>query len=463
MFSRETYIDRRQRLKSHLTAGIVLILGNRESPGSYQANSYKFRQDSSFLYFFGIDLPDLAGVIDLDEDREYLFGDDVSLEDIIWSGPQLTLKENAEKAGVSASAPHDQLVLFIKKALSEGRRIHFLPPYRADNMLWLEKLLGIPALQTKQSASVDLIKAVIELRLVKEDQEIAEMEKACDVSYQMHTTAMRLARPGVYEREIAGAIEGIALASGGTVSFQVILSKHGEILHTYYHGNLLQAGDLLLVDAGCETSLHYDSDITRVTPVGGKFSTKQREIYEIVLLANNNTLRSAKPGVRYRDLHLQAATIIASGLKDLGLMKGSIDSIVEQGAHALFFPHGLGHAIGLDDHDMESLGQEYVGYDEETHRLNQFGTAYLRFGRRLQSRMTMTSEPGIYFIPALIDQWRSTKKFSEFINYDKVNEYRAFGGVRIEDEFVVTDEGNRLLGARRVPVTIKDVEEMAAL
>ena len=460
MFKKETYINRRNQLRAKLKNGIALILGNADSPMNYLANAYKFRQDSNFLYFFGIDLPGFAGVIDLDENKDYIFGNDVEIEDIIWTGQQPTVQENAALVGISLTSTLSQFSEFIKKVKTQGRTIHFLPPYRATNMLWLENLLGIPALQTKKHASIALCKAVIALRSVKDTEEIAEIDQACDTAYKMHTTAMQLTRPDIYEHEIAGHIEGIAISAGGTLSYPTILSKHGEILHSHTHNNLLQDGDLLLVDAGCETPLHYASDITRVIPVGGKFSQKQREIYEIVLAANNNTVKSAKPGVKYLDIHFQAARIIASGLKDLGLMQGSLEDIVQQGAHALFFPHGLGHMVGLDVHDMEDLGEDYVGYDEETQRVDQFGTAYVRMGKRLQPGYVVTNEPGIYFIPELINQWQTEKKFAPFINYEKVNAYQNFGGIRIEDAILITPNGCRLLGKKRVPVTVKEIENI---
>ena len=463
MFKTETYINRRPRLSSILKTGVVLILGNSSSPMNYISNEYKFRQDSNFLYFFGIDLPNLAGVIDIDENKQYIFGNDPNIEDIIWTGPLQGVKENAAKVGITNVGTLDQLTEFIKNVLSQKRTIHFLPPYRAENMLWLERLLNIPSLQTAKHASLDLIKAIIALRSIKDGEEIAEMDHACDIAYEMHTTAMNITAPDVYEYEIAGVIEGIAAATNGTLSYQTILSKHGEILHSHEHNNLLKTGDLLLIDAASETELHYASDITRVIPVGGKFSQKQREIYEIVLDANNNTHNTAKPNIKYLEIHRMAAKIIASGLKDLGIMRGSLDDIVAEGAHALFFPHGLGHMLGLDAHDMEDLGEEYVGYNEEVKRIHQFGIEYLRLGKQLEVGFTLTNEPGIYFIPELIDIWQAEKKFVEFINYEKVNEYRTFSGIRLEDDILITENGCRLLGKRRVPITIDEVEAITGI
>lgn len=458
MFDKNTYLNRRnclrQKLKNNTTQkdGIVLILGNSDSPANYAGNCYKFRQDSNFLYFFGIDLPGFAGIIDLDNDQDYLFGNDAEIEDIIWTGPQTTVEEYANKIGIKKTATLRQLPEFIKKFQQQERPIHFSPPYRTNNMLWLENLLGIPALQTPKHASIPLIKAIISLRSIKEPQEIVEIDKACDITYKMHEEATRMAQAGVYEYDIAGRIEGIALAANCVLSYTTILSKHGEILHNHHYNNRLSTGDLLLIDAACESPMHYASDVTRTIPVGGKLSVKQREIYDIVLRANNNTFKISAPGIKQLDVHLQAAKIIASGLKDLKLLRGNLDDIVGEGVHALFFPHGLGHMLGLDAHDMEDLGENYVGYDEEIKRSEQFGLAYLRIAKRLEVGYTLTNEPGIYFIPELIDLWQSENKFAEFINYDKLNEYRDFGGIRIEDDILITENGCRLLGTKRVPV-----------
>lgn len=458
-FNKQTYQNRRKSLKEQVTNGIILLLGNVDVPMNYRSNTYHFRQDSSFLYFFGIDQQGLAAVIDLDSGQETLFGDDVTLDDIIWMGPQPMLKDRAEAVGVSDTATSAQLAEVLKQALNAGRKVHFLPPYRAENKLRLEKLLGIHPDAQGLRASVELIKAVVAIRSIKEEQEVAEIEKAIDTAWLMHTTAMKMAHPGVYEYEIAGALEGIALAAGGTLSFPLILSKRGETLHNHYHGNKLEAGDLLLVDGGCELASHYATDHTRTFPVGGKFSQKQKDIYQIVLDAEVKAIEAIQPGVPFRTIHLLAAGVIGNGLKHLGLMKGDIPSAVVQGAHALFFPHGLGHMMGLDVHDMEDLGENYVGYDEEIRRSDLFGTAYLRLGRRLQPGFVLTVEPGIYFIPALIEQWAGEGKFKEFINYDKVREYIGFGGIRIEDDVLVTPDGYRVLG-KPIPKTINELESL---
>ncbi len=461
MFEKSIYKSRRKALINKQLNGVALILGNIDSPMNYLDNTFHFRQDSTFLYFFGLDFPGLAGVIDFDNGKEYLFGNDVDIEDIIWMGPQVPLKENAQNAGIENTAPLTKLFEYILGVIKQGRKIHFTPPYRGENKLFLERLLGISALKISEYASVELIKAIVDLRSVKEQIEIDEIEKACLVGYEMHVTAMKMAQPGIWEQKITGIIEGIANSGGGMISFPVILSQNGETLHNHNHSNYLEEGKLMLTDAGAETSLHYASDFTRTVPIGGKFTQKQREIYEIVLAANNKATELTKPGVTYLSVHLAAAEVIASGLKELGLMKGDVKEAVKNGAHAMFFPHGLGHMMGLDVHDMEDLGQIYVGYDDEIRPVDQFGTAYLRMGRKLEPGFVITNEPGIYFIPALIDKWQSEKINADFINFDKVNEYRDFGGIRLEDDILVTEEGSKILG-RRVPIDPDEIEEIVS-
>lgn len=461
MFPKEIYTDRRNRLREEMGSGIVLFPGNNEAPMNYPANGYHFRQDSNYLYFFGLDHDNLAGVIDVDNDIDIIFGNDLTMDDIIWMGPQPTMAERATKVGIEKTLPMDKLEEFLKGEISKGRKIHFAPPYRGEHYLQLKSLLGLDTGAIDNYVSVELIKAIVKLRSIKDKYEIEEIEKAVDIAYEMHTSAMKMAKQGVVEREIAGTIEGISLAKGGPVSFPIILSIHGETLHNHYHGNTLAEGRMMVTDAGAETPLHYASDITRTTPVGGKFSQRQKKIYEIVLKANNECIEACKPGIKFRDVHLQAANIIASGLRDLDIMKGDVAEAVRQGAHALFMPHGLGHMMGLDVHDMEGLGENYVGYDEETKRSDQFGLAFLRLGRELQSGFVLTVEPGCYFIPALIDQWKSEGKFKEFINYDKAEQYKDFGGIRIEDDVLITDTAYRVLG-KPIPKTVAEVEEAAA-
>ncbi|MCE4566597.1 aminopeptidase P family protein [Maribellus sp. CM-23] len=461
MFDKSTYINRRKALKTKGLTGIALILGNVEAPMNYRDNTYHFRQDSNFLYFFGLDFPGLAGVVDFDSGEDFIFGNDVDIEDIIWMGPQVTLQENAAKAGITNTAPFVKVFDLVKAAKNAGRKVHFLPPYRAENKLLLENLLETSAQSINTHASLDLIKAIILLREVKEAQEVEEIKKACATGYQMHVAAMKMALPGNWEQKIAGTIEGIALAGGGMTSFPIILSMNGETLHNHDHSQILQEGRLMLCDAGAESLLHYASDFTRTTPVGGKFTQKQREIYEIVLAANNTATALSKPGVTYLSVHLAACEVLAAGLKDLGLMKGDVKEAVKNGAHAMFLPHGLGHMMGLDVHDMEDLGQIHVGYDDEIRPVDQFGTAYLRMGKRLKPGYVITNEPGCYFIPALIDKWQAEGINKDFINFDKVNEYRDFGGIRLEDDILITENGAEIIG-ERVPITPEEVEAVVA-
>ncbi len=457
MFSKEVYIQRRIKLKENLKEGLVLFLGNTDVPMNYPSNTYQWRQDSNFLYFFGLDYQDMAAIIDLDNDTEHIYGDDVGLGDIIWMGPQITTAEKAESCGVQHHHPYSKLQETLASAMSSNRKIHFLPPYRAENKILLDQLLGVKPADQKQRASVELIKAIVELRSIKEEQEIAELEKGMETAWLMHTTAMKMAKPGIYEQEIAGVIEGIAISAGGKLSFPAILTTRGETLHNHYHGNLMKKGDLMLMDAGAETSMHYGTDHTRTTPVGGKFSTRQKEIYQIVLDAQVKAIEAIKPGETNLNVHLLASKVIASGLKELGLMKGDINEAVKQGAHAMFMPHGLGHMMGLDVHDMEDMGEDYVGYDEKVKRSDIFGTAFLRLGRAYQPGFVLTVEPGCYFIPALIDQWREQGKFKDFINYEKVEQYKGFGGIRIEDDVLVTGKGCKIMG-KPIPKTIDEVE-----
>ncbi|MDR3235351.1 MAG: aminopeptidase P family protein [Prevotellaceae bacterium] len=457
MFSKEIYIQRRLRLREQVQSGLILLLGNHEAPMNYVANTYHFRQDSSFLYFLGLDEPGLAAVIDLDAGGETLFGTDATVDDVVWMGVQPTLRAKADSAGIAAVSPYATLAGTLRAAVEKGRTVHFLPPYRSYNKILLHEWLGIPPAAQKEQASPALIRAVVALRIKKELCEIAEIEKACAVGYRMHLAAMAQCRAGAKESDIAGAIEGIAIA-GGAVSFPVILSQNGETLHNHDHSQTLTDGRLLVIDAGAETRLHYASDYTRTLPAGGRFTARQKEIYNIVLEANNHAVCTAKPGITYRSVHLEAAKIITCGLQALGLMTGDADESVAAGAHALFFPHGLGHQMGLDVHDMEDMGENYVGYDDETQRAEQFGLGSLRMGRRLQEGFCITVEPGIYFIPALIAQWKSDGKLSRFINYPKAEEYIGFGGVRLEDDILITADGCRLLGERRIPITTDDVE-----
>ncbi len=458
MFEASVYTRRRNRLKNQLGSGIALFPGNVDSAFNYPANPFHFRQDSNFLYFFGLDHPGMAGLVDLDTGEDWIFGNDVDIDDIIWMGPQPSVRDQAAGVGIGQTSAYTKLAGYLSDAISRGRKIHYLPPYRGETIVELSELLGVPPSGIKPGASHDLIRAVVEQRAVKDALEIAEIEKAVNVAYLMHTTSMKMAMPGVVEQEIAGTIEGIALAHGGPVSFPIILSMDGQTLHNHYHGNTLKLGRMMVTDAGAETGMHYASDITRTVPVGGKFDERQKGIYQLVVDANIKSAEIMKPGLPFREAHFLAAEVIASGLKELGLMKGDVKEAVAHGAHALFFPHGLGHMMGMDVHDMEGLGENFVGYDDEIKRSDQFGLAFLRMGRRLQEGFVMTVEPGCYFIPALIDQWKAEGLHKDFINYDKVESYKDFGGIRIEDDILVTSEGHRLMG-RPIPKTIKDIEE----
>jgi len=458
MFESKTYSERRLRLRNKIRSGIILILGNTESPMNYMGNTYHFRQDSNFLYFFGLDLPGLVGVIDIEDGKDCIYGNNVDIDDIIWMGPQPTINDLALKAGVLCTHPLKDLNSTIHRAIKQGRKIHFTPPYRAENILMLERLMGIHPSLVQKYASVELVKSIVSLRSIKEPVEIAQIDAACDIGYRMHTEAMKMSKPGESELNIAGTMEGIAHRYGLMPSFPIILSQNGETLHNHDHSQILKQGRLLLSDAGAENIFHYASDNTRTMPVGGRFTKQQKDIYNIVLDANNRAIELAKPGIPYLNIHLEAARVIASGLSELGLMKGDVNEAVANGAHALFMPHGLGHMMGLDVHDMEDLGENYVGYDDEISRSDQFGTAYLRLGRKLQEGFVITVEPGIYFIPALIDKWKSEKINSSFINFDKLSEYIGFGGVRLEDDILITQKGCRILGSKRIPITVEEVE-----
>ena len=460
MFASNVYKERREALRHQIGGGLILLLGNGEASSNYPDNTYHFRQDSSFLYFFGINHPGFAGVIDVESGEDTLFGNDFTMDDIIWMGPQPSVASQAIEVGVEKSAPLAQLKQVIENAQRQGRKVHFLPPYRYANKLWLEELTGIRVAQLATQVSVELIKAVVALRSVKSALEIAEIERACDIGYEMHTTAMRMCKPGVKEQLIAGTIEGIALAHGAGVSFPTILSMNGETLHNHYHGNFLQEGRLMLTDAGAETNMNYCSDFTRTMPVGGHFTQRQKEVYNIVVAAHDCAIDYARPGNTWKEVHLEVCRTLARGLKELGLMRGDVDEAVAAGAHALFMPHGLGHMMGLDVHDMEDLGQIYVGYDDEIRPSTQFGLASLRMGRRLQEGFVITDEPGIYFIPALIDQWRAEGMHTDFLCYDAIEKYKDFGGIRLEDDVLITATGSRFLGQKRIPLYVNEVEEM---
>lgn len=464
MFSKQTYINRRNELKKLVGSGVVILFGNNESPANFPANGYyPFRQDSSFLYYFGQQRDGLVGVIDIDNDIETLIGDDIDIEDIVWYGSVDSVHDMAEQVGVSNSAPMKTLKTICNDAMRNHRKIHYLPPYRADIKIQIFDLLGIHPNQQKESASMDLIKAVVKMRSTKTQEEIDELERAAVIGYKMHTTAMRLTKPGVTEKFIGGQVDGVANSYGSMVSFPTIFSQHGEIMHGNPSMAELESGRLVLCDAGVETLEHYCSDNTRTYPVNGKFTERQLNIYKVVEECHDQVLQLARPGVKYADVHFAICRIIFNRMKELGLAKGNTEDAIAAGAQAMFLPHGLGHMMGMDVHDMESLDQINVGFDEETRpNLEQFGTNCLRMGRRLQEGFVVTDEPGIYFIPALIDEWRAEKHCADFLNFDELDKYKDFGGIRIEDDVLITKDGCRFIGKDRIPYHPKDVEAFMA-
>lgn len=460
MFDRDVYRARRDGLRRRLGSGIALFLGNDESPMNYADNTYRFRQDSSFLYYFGLDTPGLAATIDLDEGPETLYGPELTVEDFVWTGPLPSLKDRAALSGVERVLSPSRLADDLARFRQSGRTIHFLPPYRAANKLKLLALLGVVPERAAAEASVPFIKAVVDQRSVKTPEEVAEIERAVDVSVDMHLTGLRMARPGVSEAEIAAAVHRVARAAGGDLSFPIIATVHGEVLHQHAQTETLTSGGMFLLDAGAETALHYAGDLSTTMPVDGRFTERQKDIYRIALAAHETAKAALRPGVPHLDVHRAACRTIAEGLKGLGLMKGDLDEAVRQGAHALFFPCGEGHMMGLDVHDMEDLGEVYVGYEGRP-KSTQFGLKSLRLARPLQPGFVLTVEPGIYFIPQLIDQWRAEGRFRDFIDYDRVEAWRDFGGLRNEEDMLVTADGYRVLG-RRKPLTIEEVEAAMA-
>lgn len=461
MFPAKTYIQRRKKLQTQVDSGILLVMGNDDVGMNYAANTYHFRQDSNFLYFFGLDKQGFAGVIDLDEGTDTMYGNDFTINDVVWMGPQPSVAKLASEVGVEKTAAYSELEKVLKKAKAAGRKIHYLPPYRHGNMIKMSEWLDIPISQLKANASEEFIKSVVAQRSYKSPEEIMELHTAVTISAAMHFAVMSAAAPGKSEQNLVGIVEGIASSGGGGLAYPVIMTKDGHTLHNHYHGNILVEGDLLLGDFGAQSMKHYAGDLTRTFPVGKKFTPRQKDIYNLVLKMQMKAIQASKPGTPNRDVHSLAAKTLVEGLKDLGLMKGNADEAVAAGAHAMFFPHGLGHMMGLDVHDMEDLGEDYVGYSDTIKRSDQFGTAYLRLGRELEKGFVITIEPGCYFIPELIDQWRSEKKFTDFINYEKVESYKDFGGIRIEDDVLITERGASVLG-KPLPKVLEDVENIRA-
>ena len=457
MFEVDIYQKRRQQLIQRIKSGLILLSGNIDSPFNSASNNYRFRQDSSFLYFCGLDQPGFVVVLDVDSGREVLFAQQQSLDDVIWSGSQPTLQRQAEQIGISEAVSIDTLGEFLAAAIATKRTIHYLPTCRAENKILLSNLLVKNIAALEKDTSPELIKAVIALRSIKGQEEIIELDSAADLGYQLHTTAMGMAKEGIFEWQIAGELEAVAARAGRMLSFPPIVTIHGETLHNHQRGNRLQNGDLLLVDSGVESRLHYASDHTRTIPVGGKFNSQQRDIYQIVLSCMARARELIRSAITYRDVHLAVCRTLVEGLRSLGLMQGDIDQAVSTGAHALFMPHGLGHQLGLDVHDMEDLGEDHVGYDDKIKRSTQFGISGLRLARELRERFVLTVEPGIYFIPKLIEQWQTEGSHAEFINYTELAKYLNFGGIRLEDDILVTETGNRLLG-RPIPLQVDEVE-----
>ena len=462
MFSTQTYKSRREALQAGVSSGLIILMGNAEASINFKDNTYPFRQDSTFLYYFGITAPGLVATIDADSGQTIVFGDEMTLDDIVWMGRLETLREKAEKAGVTETRPADALAATVKQAIDSGRTIHFLPPYRADNTIKLAHLTGIAVAQVPAAASVELIKTVVAQRSIKSDEEVAQIEQAVNISVDMHLAAMRLAKPGMSEHEVAAAIQHTAQQAGGNLAYPTILTVRGEVLHNHHHGNIIKEGDMVLNDSGAETAMGYAGDLTRTFPAGKAFSSLQAEAYNVVLNALESATAALKPGVRYLDIHLHSCRMLTEGLKAMGLMKGNSEEAVAAGAHTLFFQCGTGHMMGFDVHDMEDLGEQYVGYTDTLRKdTNTFGLKSLRLGKELEAGYVVTVEPGLYFIPELIDRWKAENKLAEFINYDKVEQFRNFGGIRIEDDILVTDNGYRVLG-KPLAKTVADVEAIRA-
>lgn len=456
MFAKETYIARRAKLKQTIGSGLLLFLGNEESGMNYADNTYHFRQDSTFLYFFGLPYAGLAAVIDIDNDREIIFGDELSIDAIVWMGTQPTLKEKSEAAGIREVLPFNEMASYLKKAQDKKQEIHYLPTYRPEHQVKLQNWMGI--YPGTEKPSVSFIYGVVNQRNYKTAEEIVEIEKACRVTADMHEAAMRMVRPGILEAEVAAVVAQAAYAHDYQLSFPIIATINGQTLHNHYHGNKIKSGDMLLLDAGAETEMGYAGDMSSTIPADRKFTTRQKEIYDIQVASHEAAVAALRPGIKFEDVYDLSLTVIMDGLKELGFVKGDTKEAVKAGAAALFMPCGLGHMMGLDVHDMENLGEVYVGYNGRA-KSTQFGRKSLRLGRELEPGFVLTIEPGIYFIPELIDLWRSENKFAEFINYDKVETYKDFSGIRNEEDYLITEDGARILG-RKIPLHTEEVEAL---
>lgn len=461
MFEAAVYAQRRRRLKQQFSSGLLLLPGNTDVSMNYPHNHYWFRQDSSFSYFFGLDQPELVGLIDIEADADILFGDDASLGEVIWVGPQEALAQRAHSADIARVQPARELAAMLAQARSQGRAIHYLPPYRGETILQLASLLDCTPAQCEAGASDSLMTAVIALREIKSDVEIQEIENALSVTRDMHVAAMQQAKADVFEYQVVATMEGIMRGRGLQGAYPMIFSRRGEILHNRDHHNRLRNGDLVVNDAGASSALGYASDVTRTFPVGGRFSERQRELYQIVLDAQQLAIDMMRPGVSYLEVHKQAARHMVAAMSALGFFHGTAEQVVESGAYAICFPHGLGHQMGLDVHDMEGLGETRVGYDASVSRSELFGLRNLRLAKPLQAGMVVTVEPGIYFIPVLIQRWREEARHSNLINYEKFAEYLDFGGIRIEDDVLVTASGARVLGPA-IPKSCAEIEALMA-
>ena len=456
MFSKETYMARRATLMERMGSGVCLFLGNEEQGLHYAGNTFRYRQDSTFLYYFGIAQAGLSAIIDVDNARTIIFGDELTIDDIIWMGVQPTLRDKAERVGITEVRPACKIMEFIDKCGVDKRAVNYLPPYRAEHRLKLMDWLGLPPYE--QPGSVPFIRAVVSQRNFKTEEEIVEIERACNVTADMHIEAMRVLRPGMMEYEVVAAMEAVAMRNGCETSFATIATINGQTLHNHYHGNKVNEGDLFLIDAGAETAMGYAGDMSSTIPASKTFTTRQREVYEIQNAMHNASVAALRPGINYMDVYDYASLVLVDGMKNLGLMKGDAEAAVREGAHALFFPHGLGHMMGLDVHDMENLGEVWVGYDGQP-KSTQFGRRSQRLALPLQPGFVLTVEPGIYFIPELIDQWQAEGKFTDFINYDKVQTYKDFGGIRNEEDYLITPSGTRRLG-KQIPLTPEEVEAL---
>ncbi len=459
LFEKSVYTGRRSVLNKNIGTGLLLFLGNEESSMNYRDNWYPYRQDSTFLYYFGLNTAGLAAIIDADSGDEIIFGNDLTIDDIVWTGPQPSVREMAAAVGVHKTAAANELATFIGKALKSKRKIHFIPPYRPENKIKIAGLLNIAISEIDHHVSVPFIKAIVSQRSYKEACEVEEMNKAAHISADMHLAAMHYAKPGMKEYEVVAKVKEVAYAHHADISFSPIVTIHGETLHNVYSGNTINEGQLLLCDAGASNDMQYAGDLTTTYPVGKKFTTKQKEVYEIVLNSHHTAVAMLKPGVLFRDVYYAAAQKIVEGMQGLGIMKGDAKEAVTAGAHAMFFQCGLGHMIGLDVHDMEDLGEPYVGYNDVIKKSTQFGIKSLRLGRSLEPGFTLTVEPGVYCIPALMDQWKAERKFESFINYEALESLRNFGGIRVEEDFLITEAGSRLLG-KKLPMTVEEIESI---